>query len=217
MGELWEKIACAHDWSGHQLREKRNRENEIAERSRRLQHATINIERIRKGMESVKGNADREQNVEMRRLIDDADSREQPLEILKEEISVFEKTEHAQVHAHARDQPSFLVIFGFTYLPTEPEIHCGGRKQKRGKGRVPGAVKDVARDNEQIFPQLPTAEAPVESDDNYEKDNESERVKKHGKSFDLRCRRQQPIYASHIEADVLEVVFLSGKIDIRFL
>src|SRR5437660_265606 len=56
-------------------------------------------------MKSVKGNADRQQDVEVRWMIDDADSGEEPLEIFQQEVSVFEKPEHAQVHAEAGNQP----------------------------------------------------------------------------------------------------------------
>ena len=112
----------------------------------------------------------------MRRLIDDPDSREQPLKILEKKISVFEKTEHAQIHANARDQPatSCMLIFGFGHLTAKPEIHRGGPEQERGEGRIPGAVKNVAGYDEQIFPRMPRTNAPVNSDDNYEENDESE-------------------------------------------
>src|SRR5438270_12005430 len=42
---------------------------------------------------------------EVRRMIDDADPREQPLEIFEQKVPVFEETEHAQVHANTGDQP----------------------------------------------------------------------------------------------------------------
>src|SRR6266480_3069340 len=48
-------------------------------------------------MESLKGNSDRKQNVQMRRFINDPHSREQPLKILEQKVSVFEKTQHAQI------------------------------------------------------------------------------------------------------------------------
>src|SRR5712691_2392655 len=127
----------------------------------------------------------------MRRLIDDADAREEPLEILKEKISVFEEAEHAQVHAHARDQPAAfcMSIFRFSNLPAEPEIHCGGGKQQRGKRWIPCAVKNVTEDDE------------------------SERIKQHGESaIELRCRMQHRVYASHIEAGFLDVVLSPCKI-----
>jgi hypothetical protein len=57
-------------------------------------------------MESVKRNSHRKQDVQMRRLIDDPQSREQPLKILEQKVSVFEKAQHAQIHANARDQPA---------------------------------------------------------------------------------------------------------------
>jgi len=52
-------------------------------------------------MERVKGNSDRQKDVEMWRMVDHADAGEEPLEIFQQEVSVFEKPEHAQVHADA--------------------------------------------------------------------------------------------------------------------
>ena len=150
-------------------------------------------------------------------MIDDADAREEPLEIFQQEISVFEKPEHAQVHADTADQPgsSRRLVLGFGNLPAQPKIHRRSGKKERGKGRIPGAVKDVAGDDEQIFSRRPGADAPVKRDHDHEEGNESERVKKHGAgSIELRCRDEQPIYVSHIEPDLLEVVSLSCKIDI---
>ncbi len=151
----------------------------------------------------------------MRRLIDDPDAREEPLEILKEKISVFEEAEHAQVHAHARDQPAAfcMSILRFANLPTEPEIHCGGGEKQRGKRWIPCAVKNVTGDDEQVFPQRPRSDAPVERDDHYKEDDESERIKQHDESaIELRCRMQHRVYASHIEAGFLDVVLSACKI-----
>src|SRR2546423_952867 len=103
--KLRKKIASPHNRSGDQLRKKGNRQDEIAQRLRRLQNAAINVERVRERMERVKGNADGQKNVEMRWLIDDADAREQPLKVLQQKVPVFEKPEHAQVHADAANQP----------------------------------------------------------------------------------------------------------------
>src|SRR5712691_7534350 len=121
-------------------------------------------------MERVKRNADRKQNVEMRRLIDDPDARDEPLEILEEKISVFEKAEHAQIHADAGNEPRALAmsILRFADLTPEPEIHRGGGEKKRGKGRVPCAVKNITRNDEEIFSQRPRRHAPVKSNHDYE-------------------------------------------------
>ena len=156
-------------------------------------------------MEGVERNADWQKNIQMRRLIDDSNVREQPLEILEQEISIFEEPEHAQVHADARDQPNapFMSIFGFANLPAEPEIHCRGGKQKGSERRIPGAVKNVAGNNQQIFPRRPRTDAPVKRDDDHEEDDESKRVKKHGENpIELHCRNEQPIYVSHIERNL---------------
>src|SRR5438552_15435536 len=119
-------------------------------------------------MERVKGNADRKQNIEVRWLVDDAPAREQPLEILKEEISVFEKPEHAQIHAHTGDQPAAArTPLGLRNLPPQPEIHRGCGKKECGKGRIPRAVKDVAGGDEEIFPQRPGTDATIEYDTDY--------------------------------------------------
>src|SRR5215212_1290271 len=108
-------------------------------------------------MERIKGNSDRKQNVQMRRLINNPSSREQPLKILEQKVPVFKKPEHAQIHANARDEPatSCVLIFGFGHLTAKPEIHCRGPEQECGKRRIPSAIKNVAGYNKQIFPRLP--------------------------------------------------------------
>src|SRR6266576_2394211 len=104
-------------------------------------------------MESVEGNANRQKDVEVWWMVDDADAREEPLEIFQQEVSVFEKTEHAQVHADAADQPtsSRRLVLGFGNLPAQPKIHRGGGKKKRGKGWVPRAVKDILAVTSRFF------------------------------------------------------------------
>src|SRR5207247_10557994 len=99
------KITGEHKWLGDQLKKKGNRQDEIARRFGRLQNAAINVERVGERMKRVKGNADRQKNVEMRWLIDDAAARAQPLKILQQKVSVFEEHNHAQVHADAAHQP----------------------------------------------------------------------------------------------------------------
>src|SRR4029453_2737418 len=114
-------------------------------------------------MESVKGNSDWKQNVQMRRLINDPHSREQPLKILEQKVSVFEEPENAQIHTNARNQPATpcMLISGFGHLTAKPEIHRGGPEQERSKRRVPGAVKNVAGYHEQIFPRPPPNKCPT--------------------------------------------------------
>ena len=139
-------------------------------------------------MEGVKGNSDRKQDIKMRRLIDDPDPRHEPLEILEQKISVLEEAEHAQIHANAPHQPSLLgpLTLRLADLAAEPEIHRGRREQQRGERRVPCAVENVTGDHEQIFPQLPTPETPVERRYDDVEDDKGERIKKHGEVFGVR-------------------------------
>src|SRR5437868_2822237 len=103
-------------------------------------------------MKSVKGNADRQKNVEMGRMVDDADARDEPLEIFKQEVSVFEKPKHAQVHADTANQPrATRRSLRLGNLPPQPKIHRRSGKEERGKRWIPGAIKDVARGHEQIL------------------------------------------------------------------
>src|SRR6266508_205920 len=156
-------------------------------------------------MEGVKGNSDREQNVQMWRLIDDPDSREQPLKILEQKVSVFEEPEHAQIHANARNQPatSCMLISGLAHLTAKPEIHRGSPEQERSERRIPGAIKNVAGYDEQIFPRLPRTNAPVNSDDDHEENDERERIKEHGEAaIELPDRKCGAYDASNIESDV---------------
>src|SRR5205814_8515475 len=179
--KLRKKIAGPNNWPGNQLRKKRNGQDEIAQRPCRLQNAAINVERVRERMERVKGNADRQKNVEMRWLIDDADAREQPLKVLQQKVPVFKKPEHAQVHAHAANQPraARTPTLSFRHLSSEPKIHCRRGEEQRGKRRVPSAIKNVTRDYEEIFPRVPGTYAPVGSDDDCKKDDEGKRIEKH--------------------------------------
>jgi hypothetical protein len=156
-------------------------------------------------MESVKGNSDRKQNVQMRRLIEDPNSREQPLKILEQKVSVFKKPEHAQIHANARNQPttSCMLISGFAHFTAKPKIHRCGPEQERSERRVPSAIKNVTGYDEQIFPGLPRTNAPVKSDNDYEENDKRERIKEHGEAtIELHCRERGACYASHVEADV---------------
>jgi len=132
-------------------------------------------------MERVKGNADGQKNVEMRWLLDDTDAREQPLKILQQKVPIFEKSEHAQVHGHAANQPraAGTPTLSFRNLSAEPKIHRRRRKEQRGKRWVPRTVKKIARDHEEIFPRVPGTYTPVGSDDDCKKDDEGERIEKH--------------------------------------
>src|SRR5438477_7217094 len=136
-------------------------------------------------MERVKGNADRQQDVEVRWMIDDADARYQPLEIFEQEVSVFEKPEHAEIHADTANQPYAprMAWFGPGNSSPEPEIHRRRGKEERGKRWVPRAVKNITRSYKQIFSRDPRMDAPVRGHDHYEKDNEGERIEKHAIAY----------------------------------
>src|SRR4030095_3618047 len=152
-------------------------------------------------MERVKGNSDRKQNVQMRRLIENPDSRNQPLKILEQKVPVFKEPEHAQIHTNTRDQPapSCMLISGFAHLAAKPKIHRGGPEQKRSERWVPGAIKNVTGCNEQIFPRLPRTNAPVKSDNDHKENDERERIKKHREAtIELLCREHGGCYASHM-------------------
>ena len=141
----------------------------------------------------------------MRRLIDDPHSRQEPLKILQQKVSVFKEPEHAQIHANARNQPatSCMLISGFGHLTAKPKIHRGGPEQERSERWVPRAVKSITGYDEQIFPRLPRMNAPVKSDNEHEENDERERIKEHGEAaIELRSPERGACYASHIEADV---------------
>ena len=156
-------------------------------------------------MKCVKGNSDRKQNVQMRRLINDPHSREEPLKILEQKVSVFKEPEHTQIHANACDQPAApcMLISGFGHSTAKPKVHRGGPEQERSERGIPGTVKNVTGYDEQIFPRLPRTNAPVKSDNDHEENDERERIKEHGEAaIELQCRERGACYASHIEADV---------------
>ena len=55
---------------------------------------------------------------------------------------------------------------------TEPVIHRGGGKKKGGKGRIPRSVEDVTRYHQQILPQGPRMNRPINSDDDRKENDE---------------------------------------------
>ena len=155
-------------------------------------------------MKRVKGNADRQKNVEVRGLVEDSSAREQPLEILEQKVPVFEKTEHAQVHANAGNQPcpAGMAAFGPGHLSAKPKIHRRGGKKQCGEWRVPRAVKNVACDYEKIFSRVPGTNTPVGGDDDYKKDDERERIEKHyGRAM---CLFKSHVDCQYILPDLLE-------------
>ena len=117
----------------------------------------------------------------MRWLINDANASEQPLKIFQQKVPVFEESQHAQVHADAGNQPRATRTPAFrpAHLPAEPKIHCRRGKEQCGERRIPRTVKNIARDDEEIFPRIPGTYAPVGSDDDCKKDDEGERIEKH--------------------------------------
>src|SRR5260370_37101868 len=113
-------------------------------------------------MESVKGNSDRKQDVHMRRLIEDPNSREQPLKILEQKVSVFKEPEHAQIHANARNQPkTSCMICGVAHLTAKPRIHRCGPELERSERRSLAAGKDRAGDAEAPFALPPRCSTPL--------------------------------------------------------
>ena len=94
-------------------------------------------------------------------------------------------------------------ISGFPHSTAKPKIHRGGPKQEGSEGRIPGAIKNVAGYDEQIFPRVPRTNAPVNSDDDYEENDERERIKEHGETAtELPCRKGGACCTSHTETDV---------------
>ena len=111
-----------------------------------------------------------------------------------------------------------MLILGFGHSTAKPEIHRRGPEQEGSEGRVPGAIKNITGYDEQIFARLPRTNAPVNSDDDYEENDERERIKEHGEAaIELPCRKRGACCASHIEADVLEGLGQSNKFDPRSL
>ena len=111
-----------------------------------------------------------------------------------------------------------MLISGFGHSPAKPEIHGRGSEQERSERWVPGAVKNITGYDKQIFPRLPRPNAPVKRDNDYEENDECERIKEHGEAaIELPCRERGACYASHIEARCLEALGRTNKSDSRSL
>jgi hypothetical protein len=75
-----------------------------------------------------------------------------------------------------------MASLGLGHSSAEPKIHRRRGKEQRGEGRVPRAVKNVARGHEEILPRVPGTHAPIGDDDDCKKDDEGERIEKHDRS-----------------------------------
>ena len=177
--ELRQEITRTHDRTGDELREKRDREHEIAQRARRLQDPAINVEGVGERMKGVERDADREKEIKMRRLVGDPAPRQDPLEILEQKIPVLEKPEHAQVDRDADHEPNLagFRLSLFAHDPAEVEIHRGRAEEEGGERRIPRAVENITRDHEQVFACRPGAHHPIRAHHHCEEDDESKRVK----------------------------------------
>src|SRR5205085_11499608 len=108
-------------------------------------------------MECIERDPDRQEQVEVRRLISDACAAQQPLEVREQEVSVLEETEHAEIRREARDQPAAPRTGGGRARDARPQIKIQRRRaeEQQGKGRIPSPVENVARDEEEILSSLP--------------------------------------------------------------
>src|SRR5205085_12242008 len=127
-------------------------------------------------------------------------ARQDPLEILEKEIPVLKEPEHAQVDGHADDQPEPALVWAvhFPHFSPEIKIERSRGEEQGGERRIPGAVKNVARDQKKVLARLPRTHRPVGREHQKEENDESERVEKHrGAVFLIEFRlRRQAIYAA---------------------
>src|SRR4051812_31413099 len=132
-------------------------------------------------MKSVEGDADRQKDVKVRRLIVDPASSENPGKILEQEVSVFEEPQHAEVDRDTDPQPDAALPgrLYFTHFSAEIKIESGGRKQQRSERRVPRAIENIARDEKEVLTRIPRTHAPVQAEHNHEKGDKGKRVKQH--------------------------------------
>ena len=95
--ELRQQVSWAHDRSGNELREERDKQGEIEEGLRWLSPAQVDVERVSHGLKGIKRNTDRQNDMPVRWLIIDAGHRDERNEILQQEAAVFEITEQAEI------------------------------------------------------------------------------------------------------------------------
>jgi len=96
-------------------------------------------------LKSVKGDTDREQNLEKGDSDVKSQDRQQGLHVIDEEIVILEEAEDRQISGDAEKQEEFpfFYIFRFVDLETAEIIENRGGKNKGEKPPVPGTVKHV--------------------------------------------------------------------------
>ena len=161
--------------------EERHEQGVVEQISRRRCAAQINVECVRHGGERVEGDADRQDDVEMRRVILDTEGRHERCEVIKQELSVLEVSQHAEIRDDREQHPRVSLRLAarlYEALRGIP-VDNGRHPQENDERRIPCGVEKIARHQKIDFLRGPRQRQRMQDQHAREKGHERERVENH--------------------------------------
>ena len=192
-GQLCQEVTGPHDRTGHQLGEEADEQGEVEEFVRRLQDATVYVERIRHRLEGVEADAHREDDPQWSRRDVQPQVAEQVHEGLHEEVGVLEEAQHPEVRAQAAPQVEAATapVGCGVYCPAGHEVHDGGDPDEREEPPVPPPVEGIAGQQHGRLPgRRPLQQHGVHRQHERQEDGEGDRGEQHGRR--RVCHRRSP-------------------------
>ena len=145
--ELRHQLRRAHDRTGHQVRKEGHEQRVIEQVLCRRRAPQVHVQGVRHGRERIEGDAHRQDDVVVGRVIGDADRRDEGGEVIEQELSVLEIPQHAEVRDHRQQHPGVAAGGPFCFheaLRGIPVDH-GRHPQQDHERRIPRRVEQVTR------------------------------------------------------------------------
>ena len=166
-----------------QLRKKRDISGEVVKISDGLDLSAVHVDRIAHRLESIKGNPEREHDVQDRQACMQAERIQKRLQIVRKEMVILEKSEGQQVGNHADRDQAFSPGRDFAFGKFEGDPVIDERRQKNPKQKlpVPCRVEGKARNQQEtVLPSV--VKAQVNAVNHQEEKSELNRIKQQGRS-----------------------------------
>ncbi len=179
--ELRQEIISAHDRPGDQLREEAHEGRIVEQVAPRMHMPAIDVQRVAQALEGIEADTDRQDQPQRHRIGLDACGMQQGHEGIGEEIEVFEGEQQRQVHEQADHDDQLAPVRVRRRLHRQPGavIEHGREGEQQGEARIPGAVEDVAGDQQHDLAVAVARERPIEREDDREEDEEARLDEQH--------------------------------------
>ena len=138
--QIFFDLSESHNRSGDQLRKQRHVTGKLKEIARRFDGATIAVDDVGDRMKGIKGNADRQNDIQMLRMSVDAQPRKQPAQVFECEVGVFEESKQRKIDRNWKDQAQLLhprVVFPTQKTQSRIVANQGRKQHQKAEFVIP--------------------------------------------------------------------------------